>query len=214
MTLLDALLFLPIALVLALTPGPNNFMAMRNGIQSGLTTAVFATTGRVLAFIILITITAIGLGAMLASSVLAFTVLKWAGALYLIYLGMKAWRSREFSGTNDTGESDVSLARVKPSLRKLISQEFLIAISNPKALLLFTAIFPQFIDPALPATEQFIVLGGTYLLTEYISSAIYALFGLNIARFVKTSRGARRMNRATGGLFMGAGVALASSSQG
>ena len=211
MTLLDALLFLPVALVLALTPGPNNFMAMRNGIQSGLTTAVLATTGRVLAFIILITITAVGLGAMLASSVLAFTVLKWAGAIYLIYLGIKAWRSREFSGL-DNAEDEALQRRAQPSLRKLITQEFLIAISNPKALLLFTAIFPQFIDPALPATEQFVVLGGTYLLTEYISSAIYALFGLNIARFVKTSRGARRLNRATGGLFMGAGVALAGSS--
>lgn len=213
MTLLDALLFLPVALLLALAPGPNNFMAMRNGIQSGLTTAVLATSGRVLAFAILITITAIGLGTMLASSVLAFTVLKWIGALYLIYLGIKAWRSREFSGI-DGDEGDAPTARAKPALLKLSAQEFLVAISNPKALLLFTAIFPQFIDPALPATKQFVVLGGTYLLTEYMAAAIYALFGLNIARFVKTSRGARRLNRATGGLFMGAGVALASSSQG
>lgn len=213
MTLLDALLFLPVAQLLALGPGPNNFMAMRNGIQYGLTTAVAATTGRVLAFALLITITAIGLGTMLASSVLAFTVLKWVGAIYLVYLGIKAWRSREFSGIDD---SDGALEKVKAQvpLLKLTGQEFLVAISNPKALLLFTAIFPQFIDPTQPATEQFMVLGGTYLLTEYIASAVYALFGLNIARFVKTSRGARRLNRATGGLFMGAGAVLASSSQG
>lgn len=209
MTLLDALLFLPIAQLLALGPGPNNFMAMRNGIQCGLATAIIATTGRVLAFAILITVTAIGLGTMLASSVLAFTILKWVGALYLIYLGIKAWRSREFSGINNAEDN----THTPTPLLKLTAQEFLVAISNPKALLLFTAIFPQFINPALPATEQFVVLGGTYLLTEYIASAVYALFGVNIARFVKTSRGARRLNRATGGLFMGAGVALAGSGQ-
>lgn len=211
MTFMDALLFLPVAQLLALGPGPNNFMSMRNGITSGFTTTVLATTGRVLAFAILITITAIGLGTMLASSVLAFTVLKWAGALYLIYLGIKSWRSRQFTGADEAlGAAD---SQTQPTLLKLALQEFLVAISNPKALLLFTAVFPQFINPALPATEQFVVLGGTYLLTEYVAAAVYALFGLNIARFVKTSRGARRINRATGGLFMGAGVALASSSQ-
>ncbi len=213
MTFMDALLFLPVAQLLALGPGPNNFMAMRNGIQSGLATAVIATTGRVLAFAILITITAIGLGTMLASSVLAFTILKWVGALYLIYLGIKTWRDRQFSGIDDT-QSDALQPRSQPSLLKLTVQEFLVAISNPKALLLFTAVFPQFINPALPATEQFVVLGGIYLLTEYIASTVYALFGLNITRFIKTSRGARRLNRATGGLFVGAGVLLASSSQG
>ncbi len=212
MTLLDALLFLPVAQLLALSPGPNNFMSMRNGITSGFATAVLATTGRVLAFAILITITAIGLGTMLASSVLAFTVLKWVGALYLIYLGIKSWRSRQFTGTDETPSA--TAYRTPPALLKLALQEFLVAISNPKALLLFTAVFPQFINPALPATEQFVVLGGTYLLTEYVAAAVYALFGLNITRFIKTSRGARRLNRATGGLFMGAGVLLASSSQG
>jgi len=211
-TFYDALLFLPIAQAIALGPGPNNFMSMRNGIQSGVLTAVAATTGRVLAFAILIAITAIGLGAMLASSVLAFTVLKWVGAIYLIYLGIKTWRSASFTGPDDA-DSDGPSAANRPSTVKLAVQEFLVAISNPKALLLFTAIFPQFIDPTQPPTEQFVVLGGTYLLTEYVAAAIYALFGLNIVRFVKTSRGAKRINRATGGLFVGAGVLLANSSQ-
>ncbi|MBY4678517.1 LysE family translocator [Marinobacterium arenosum] len=219
MTLLEWLLFLPVAQLIALTPGPNNFFAMRNGVQHGVLAAVLATTGRVLAFAILITISAVGLGAMLASSVLAFTILKWVGACYLIYLGIRMWRNSTQESqamVADTAEQatgpmpQLSLAQ----LRRLTSQEFLVAISNPKAILLFSAIFPQFIDPAKPTTMQFVLLGGGYLLTEYGASLVYGLGGRQLGRLVKSSTGARRLNRATGGFFIGAGGVLAASSQG
>ena len=78
-------------------------------------------------------------------------------------------------------------------------------------MLLFAAIFPQFIDPALPAARQFAVLGATYLLSEFVSSAVYGLGGLQLRRFITTSRGAARLNQATGAFFIGAdGLLLAS----
>lgn len=211
MSLLDAVLFAPIALLIALTPGPNNFCAMNNGIRHGIDTALLATTGRVLAFAIFLSISAIGLGAMLLASERAFTVIKWVGALYLVYLGISAWRSREFSGL----DLDATAPAVQPQRRvgRLMLQEFLIGISNPKAILLFAAVFPQFIKPGQPAIEQFVYLGATYLLAEYVASLAYALFGRQIRRFIRTRRGAQRLNRTTGAFFIGAGGVLIGTTQ-
>ncbi|MCW2292883.1 threonine/homoserine/homoserine lactone efflux protein [Pseudomonas sp. BIGb0408] len=211
MTLLDAVLFAPVAMLIALTPGPNNFCAMNNGIRHGIGTAVLATTGRVVAFAIFLSISAIGLGAMLLASETAFTAIKWVGALYLLYLGISAWRSREFNGL----ELDGAVPAVQPQRRigRLMLQEFLIGISNPKAILLFAAVFPQFIKPGQPAIEQFVYLGATYLLAEYAASLVYALFGRQIRRFIRTSRGAQRLNRTTGAFFMGAGGLLIGTTQ-
>ncbi|MDH2431706.1 LysE family translocator [Pokkaliibacter sp. MBI-7] len=204
MTLMDAVLFFPVAILIALTPGPNNFCALNNGIRQGVVTAVTATTGRAVAYTIFLTVSAIGLGAMLLASETAFTLLKWAGAAYLFYLGIKTWRSTEFSGLAEEGNETAR----KRSVWRLMLQEFLVGISNPKAILLFAAIFPQFIDAAKPATEQFVWLGATYLLAEYSASLVYALFGRQISRFVKTSRGVARLNKTTGGFFIGAGGML------
>ena len=212
MTLLDALLFVPVALLIALTPGPNNFCAMNNGIRHGIGAAVLATTGRVLAFTIFLSISAVGLGAMLLASETAFTLIKWVGALYLLYLGIRAWRSQEFNGLQ---LDDASAPAVQPqrNLKRLMLQEFLIGISNPKAILLFAAILPQFIKPGLPATEQFLHIGAIYLASEYAASLVYALFGRQIRRFIRTQRGARRLNRTTGAFFMGAGGVLLNATQ-
>ncbi|TBU96304.1 lysine transporter LysE [Stutzerimonas kirkiae] len=205
---MDALLFAPVAFLIALTPGPNNFCAMNNGIRHGVATAVLATSGRVLAFAIFLFISAVGLGAMLLASETVFTAIKWVGAAYLVYLGISAWRSHSFAGL----DSDEAAALPRRNLWKSMLQEFLIGISNPKAILLFAAIFPQFIKPGQPAAEQFLYLGTTYLLAEYAASLVYALFGRQIRRLIKTARGVRRLNRTTGAFFVGAGGLLLGSS--
>lgn len=200
---MDALLFFPLAVMIALTPGPNNFCALNNGIRQGVGAALFGTIGRVLAFAIFLTISAVGLGAMLLASETAFSVLKWLGAAYLFWLGWKAWHSQ------DAGHLAADDSQVPPrSLRSLATQEFLLGISNPKAMLLFAAIFPQFINPARPAAHQFLVLGATYLAAEFVSAAVYGAGGRQLRRFITTPRGARRLNKATGGFFAGAGGLL------
>ena len=200
---MDALLFFPLAVMIALTPGPNNFCALNNGIRQGVGAALFGTIGRVLAFAIFLTISAVGLGAMLLASETAFSVLKWLGAAYLFWLGWKAWHSQ------DAGHLTADDSQVPPrSLRSLATQEFLLGISNPKAMLLFAAIFPQFINPAQPAAHQFLVLGATYLAAEFVSAAVYGVGGRQLRRFITTPRGARRLNKATGGFFAGAGGLL------
>jgi threonine/homoserine/homoserine lactone efflux protein len=205
----DALLFAPVAVAIALTPGPNNFCGLNNGIRAGVGAALVATVGRVAAFAIFLTISAIGLGAMLLASEAAFTAVKWAGAVYLFWIGWRAWRSREFGGAALAEGAEAAVRAAAPvSVRAMALQEFLLGITNPKAIILFAAIFPQFIDPAQPAARQFVVLGAVYLVAEFVSTAVYAAWGLQIRRVIRTQRGVVRLNRATGGFFMGAGGLL------
>ena len=205
---MDALLFAPVAVAIALTPGPNNFCGLNNGIRAGIGAALVATLGRVAAFAIFLSISAVGLGAMLLASEAAFTAVKWAGACYLFWLGWRAWRSREFSGLEVVEGGDLQASPAPVPLKSLITQEFLLGITNPKAIILFAAIFPQFIDPGRPAAHQFPVLGAVYLMAEFVSTAVYAAGGRQIRRFIRTSRGVVRLNKATGGFFMGAGGLL------
>lgn len=206
---MDALLFAPVAVAIALTPGPNNFCGLNNGIRAGVGAALVATVGRVAAFAIFLTISAIGLGAMLLASEAAFTAVKWAGAVYLFWIGWRAWRSREFGGAALAEGAEAAVRAAAPvSVRAMALQEFLLGITNPKAIILFAAIFPQFIDPAQPAARQFVVLGAVYLMAEFVSTAVYAACGLQIRRVIRTQRGVVRLNRATGGFFMGAGGLL------
>lgn len=212
---MDAFFFIPIAIMLALVPGPNNFCALNNGLRRGVGTALLATFGRVTAFAIFLTISAVGLGAMLLASEAAFNAVKWVGAGYLFYLGWKAWRSRDFHDIALSDSGDIAAEGTAPvkSTRALVMQEFLLGITNPKAIMLFAAIFPQFIDAARPAAHQFLVLGSIYLCAEFVSSAVYASGGRQIRRFIRTPRGATRLNKATGGFFIGAGALLLSVRQ-
>ncbi|ART51248.1 lysine transporter LysE [Acidovorax carolinensis] len=205
---MDALLFVPVAVAISLTPGPNNFCGLNNGIRAGVGAALIATLGRVATFAIFLVVSAVGLGAMLLASEAAFTVVKWAGALYLFWLGWRAWRSRAFSGLSMVEGEGAWVAGSSVNLRAMIAQEFLLGITNPKAIILFAAIFPQFIDPGQPAARQFLVLGSIYLAGEFVSTAVYATGGRQIRRFIRTSRGVVRLNKATGGFFMGAGGLL------
>ncbi len=206
---MDALYFFPLAVGIALTPGPNNFCALNHGLREGVLAALVGTTGRVLAFSIFLLVSALGLGAMLLASEAAFNALKWLGAAYLFWLGVQAWRSRDFGDLQvGDGAEDGARAAAPRRWRELIRQEFLLGISNPKAMLLFAAIFPQFIDPSRPAALQFASLGATYLAAEYVSSLVYGLCGRQIRRLIKSPLAARRLNRATGGVFIGAGGLL------
>jgi homoserine/homoserine lactone efflux protein len=195
--------------MIALTPGPNNFCALNNGLRQGVLAALAGALGRILAFAIFLTVSAFGLGAMLLASEAAFNVLKWLGAAYLLWLGWRAWHSRDLGSLTHQG-SDAPGQALR-SVRQLATQEFLLGISNPKAMLLFAAIFPQFINPQLPTARQFLVLGSTYLLAELVSAVVYGSGGTQIRRLVRSPKAVIRLNRATGGFFAGAaGLLLAS----
>lgn len=214
---MNAMFFFPVAVAIALTPGPNNFCALNNGIRQGVVPALVGTCGRVLAFSVFLAVSAVGLGAMLLASEAAFSAVKWVGAAYLFHLGFRAWRSREFSGLAQPpeapdGQALPTMAAKPRTWRLLMRQEFLLGITNPKAIILFAAIFPQFIDPSQPAAPQFAVLGPTYLAAEFVASLVYASGGLQLRRIITSQRAVVRLNKITGSFFMGAaGLLLASN---
>lgn len=198
------LVFAPACLLINLAPGPNNMLAMTNGLQVGLRGAVLAGAGRLAAFAVMILLAAVGLGAVLAASETAFQVVKWAGAAYLVYLGVQLWRRRDAVST---------CARSAPAVRLglLMRREFLVAIGNPKAILVFTAFFPQFLDPGQPAWGQFAVMGATFLAMEVLALTGYAFSGRQASQFGRSPRGRRLLNRISGSALIGAGLMLATS---
>jgi len=200
----------PFLMLLALSPGPNNFTAMYNGMQVGPINAVVAALGRNAAYAILMLISALGLGAIIVSSVFWFGIVKWLGVIYLLYIGIKTWRNAGVAldghgSENVTGSSRHHYSRIQ--------QEFLIGISNPKAILIFTAIFPQLLDLNAPVALQFFVIGVTFILCEFIAAYVYAISGKHIRRLIKSRQGARRLNKGMGSLFVLVSMLLATSSR-
>ncbi len=200
------LVFVPASFALNMAPGPNNLLAMSNGVRFGFGRAVLAGGGRLAAFAVMIALTALGLGALLAASELAFHVIKWCGAAYLVYLGIRLWRTRP-----DPTFAAAADARPATALKELARQEFLIAAGNPKAILIFTAFFPQFLQSDASALPQFAVMGATFLMLEVAALTLYAVSGRQLAFLTRTESGQRLINRVSGGMLVGAGVLLAAS---
>ncbi|WP_211442626.1 LysE family translocator [Collimonas humicola] len=208
MSLQNFWLFLPACFALNMAFGPNNVLSLSNGARDGVSCSIIAAFGRLLAFAIMIAIAGLGMGALLLASEALFTALKFAGAAYLVWLGIKLFRSgpAQFSASAGNAGADAEAAADK--LRRLAKQEFLVAAGNPKAILIFTAFFPQFVDRSAYAAS-FIVLGATFLLLELAAIAIYAMLG---ARLGALSGGASRfrwLNRISGAMMVGFGLALA-----
>lgn len=199
-------LFLPACFAINMALGPNNVLSISNGARSGVRCAVLAAIGRLFAFAGMIAIAGLGLGALLLASGTLFTLLKFGGAAYLVWIGIKLFRSGPDLLSNASEE--VVGSRTTNKLRRLAKQEFLVAAGNPKAILVFTAFFPQFVDRSAYATS-FAVLGSTFLLLELVAIAIYAVIGARLGALANGSRGFGWFNRVSGSVMIGFGLLLA-----
>ncbi len=197
------LLFLPACFALNAFPGPNNMTAFVNGARMPVATALIASLGRLPAFALLITITAVGLGAVLAASASALWVIKIVGALYLTYIGIRMVLARP-APVEDDGQAD---------MLPLARQDFLIAISNPKAIAIFTAFFPQFLDHTQPVEPQILAMGGVFLALETVAAALYILAGKLMHTTVQQFGGFGMLQKGVGGFLVFSGVSMALSSQ-
>lgn len=162
-------LFLPACFALNMAFGPNNLLALNNGARCGPGFALSVGFGRILAFAIMIAVSALGLGALLSTSAVIFQMVKIVGAAYLVWLGLKLLRSRDPSNVAN-GESNGR------GIRSAFKQEFWVALGNPKAILIFTAFFPQFIDQSRYWTD-FGYLGCFFLILELAAISLYACAG-------------------------------------
>jgi threonine/homoserine/homoserine lactone efflux protein len=202
MSLDTLLVFIPACFALNMTFGPSNLLALTNGVREGVAIAATAALGRIVAYAILIAITGIGLGALLAASALAFSVVKWAGAAYLVWLGIKLVRSH--AQLSDANEGAIA----HRPLASLARQEFLVGIGNPKAIVIFTAFFPQFVAPDR-YLESFAILGALFLTFEMCAVAAYAFAGKHLGAYARHPKAARWLNRTSGSMMIGFGLLLA-----
>lgn len=172
--MIDLLVFVPACFALNLAFGPNNLLALSHGAQRGIGFALTAGLARLLVFTPMIALSAVGLGVVLSTSAVLFTGLKLLGAAYLIWLGIKLWRNSSKSQMSDVA------GRALP-MWGAFRQEGVIAMGNPKAILIFAAFFPQFVD--LNAYGQsYLILGSIFLGLEALAICLYAAVGKFAAR--------------------------------
>lgn len=198
------LLFLPACFALNMAFGPNNVLSLTHGAGHGVLHAVVASAGRLAAFALMIALTGFGLGALLLASETLFTVLKVGGAAYLVWLGVKLLRAKPAQHAVDAAGQTGG----RGLLLKHCKQEFYVAAGNPKAILIFTAFFPQFVDRTHYAVS-FTVLGATFLVLELVAIAVYALIGARLRFITANPQGFVWLNRASGSLMVGFGMLLA-----
>lgn len=204
MTLTTWLLYVAAVLVLTVTPGPSVLMCVSTSVNLGARKALIASLGSTTAIVGIMALSALGLGTALAASETLFSVLKWLGAGYLAYLGITSLLS-------SASEIAVSGSVESSTNGRLFAQGFLVGASNPKALLFFGALFPQFIVPNAPQLPQFLVLGATFIFFELSWLTLYALSASKAKQWLQQPRRAKLFNRATGVVFLVAAGLLASS---
>ena len=201
------LLFCGVALLVTFSPGPAVLLAISNSIAVGPRRAMVSSLGNGVGLFIISGVAMAGMGVVLATSATAFMLLKLAGALYLVYLGVKQWRSKT-SIVAAPGVAQAPRAADPNSNARLFRQGLTVALTNPKAILFFSALFPQFIAPGEPVGIQFAVLT-----TSFVGCAMLAhLFYANLARLLKSQLAspgrAKLFNRISGGAFVLLGLSL------
>jgi threonine/homoserine/homoserine lactone efflux protein len=197
------LLFVATEAVLSLTPGPAVLYVLSQAIRRGPGKSVWASGGILSANAMYFALSATSLGAVIVASYKLFFVIKWAGAAYLVYLGLRSFFGKSSVMALPETREDAR------SGRRILRDGFILQAANPKALLFFTAILPQFINPHSQVALQVLVLGISSVLVEF---AILFTYGQLAGRALATARNPRFekvTNRVAGSLLIGAGVGLA-----
>lgn len=189
--------------ILSLSPGSGAINTMSTGISHGYRGAAASIAGLQVGLSLHIMLVGIGLGALFSQSVLAFEILKWAGAAYLIWLGIQQWRSG--------GALDLQAVAMAMPRRKLFRRAVLVNLTNPKSIVFLAALFPQFILPHQPQAMQYLVLGVTTVVVDIIVMIGYATLATRIAVWIKGPRQMKLLNRIFGAMFIAVGALLASA---
>ncbi|HJR20467.1 MAG TPA: LysE family translocator [Dongiaceae bacterium] len=193
--------FIAAAILLLVMPGPTDTLVVSYVLTRGRRSALASVPGVCLGYIVSLTLTLLGLGALLMTSAELFQALKILGAVYLIYLGIKMWRAP----VPETLEDDGRLARDKG---RMFTQAFVVTALNPAGIMFYVAFFPQFIDIARPLMPQMVALGACFVVLGTLNSALYATLAAQVRRFIHSYRGRKTINRAAGGVLIAMGGML------
>ena len=196
------LAFVVAAFLISLSPGAGVVSCLAAGLRFGFVRGVWNVAGLIAGLMFVMIVAAVGLGALLAASAVAFTIMKWVGAAYLVWLGVQQWRAPAIAVDPDG-------AALGGTRRELVVRGFLVNATNPKSVIFMLAVLPQFIDPARPQLVQYLVCGATLCASDLVVMSAYTAFAAKALRLLRKPAQVRAMNRTFGGLFVAAGVALA-----
>jgi len=194
---------LVVAFIAVISLGPAILLSISNSIRFGISKVVLSTLGNICGLFLLSTATIFGLGAVLKTSTSLFLMIKIVGAAYLIYLGIRQWRSK----TNFFDGIEKKEAQIK-SNEIFFIEGFLIAMTNPKAILFFTALFPQFINTEQALTPQFLIMTFTFMMISFMSLVGYGVLATKAKFWLSTEQRAKWFNRILGSLFVLIGIGL------
>lgn len=201
MTLSTWLTFCVASWLISLSPGAGAISCMACGMRYGYWRAVPNILGLQTGAVALLTIVAVGLGAVLATSAVAFSVVKWCGVAYLVWLGIAQWRAE----ARPLRLTDTAV--LTPG--QMFVRGFLVNASNPKGIVFMLAVLPQFIDPNTTQWPQYLVCAATLICTDAVVMSGYTLLASRVFSTLREPHHLRWLNRTFGGLFIGAGVLLA-----
>ncbi|WP_299540806.1 LysE family translocator [uncultured Streptomyces sp.] len=199
--------FLTVVTVLIAVPGPSVLFVVSRGVALGRRAAVSTAVGNEAGLLVQVVLVALGLGEVLARSYLVFSILKFAGALYLVYLGVQAWRHRRHLVVQEQDASGAGRAG------RVFREGFIVGVSNPKGLLIFGAVLPQFVDPSTGnAQMQLLLLGTICVLIALVSDAAWGLVAGTARNWLaKSPRRLSWIGGASGFVMVGLGIQLAVS---
>ncbi len=199
--------FLTVVVVLIAVPGPSVLFVVSRGVTLGRRAAVSTAVGNEAGLLVQVVLAAFGLGNVIERSLLVFSVLKFAGAVYLVYLGVQAWRRRKSLAVKDENAPEAG----RPG--RVLREGFVVGISNPKGLLIFGAVLPQFVDPHAGNVQvQLLLLGLICVMIALVSDATWGLLAGTARDWLAGSpRRLSWIGGASGAVMVGLGIRLAFS---
>lgn len=192
---------------ISISPGAGAVAAMSAGLQHGFARGYFLTFGLILGLWSQLLLVGAGLGALIVASSTAFSIIKWLGVAYLLWLGISQWRAPPVG--LHAGASEGAASR-----RSILLRGWALNTVNPKGTLFMLAVVPQFLDPARPLVPQYLVIGATLAFTDLVVNAGYTAFAAKALAALRTPRQMRWVNRVFGGLFVALATLLATVKRG
>jgi len=193
------LAFVAASAVLILIPGPNVALIVANSVAHGTRFGLLTVAGTSSAVVVHLALTVLGATAILSFLAASFDWLRWAGVIYLVWLGVRAWRAPavDLAGTEAQARS----------VKLIFGRGFLVGLTNPKTLLFYGAFLPQFVTPGPTVADQLLLLAVTFLVVATVLDGVWAVLAGRLRKLLRTH--VRLRNRLTGSLLVGAGLGLA-----
>ena len=188
--------------LILIIPGPTIILVISQAVTNGRKSVVPLVAGVISGDFTGMTLSLLGLGAIMTASAALFTLFKLIGAVYLFYLGIKLWRT-------NPQRSSIRHKKEYSSPHSLFKSSFIVTALNPKSIAFFVAFLPQFISPHRPAFSQILILGGTFLFLALVNATLYAVFASHLREMINKTNVRKYLNRCGGTALVGAGILTA-----